>query len=89
MDGLEVRELIVVGIDADAEEETGVSPVDDLVVPELYIWQVGRELGESRGQMAGVGRSAAIPSSVVWTHLDKVGLILLVSRGYEPVYFAA
>lgn len=47
------------------------------------------ELGESRGQMAGVGRSAAIPSSVVWTHLDKVGLILLVSRGYEPVYFAA
>lgn len=36
MDSLEVRELIVVGIDADTEEETGVSSVDDLVVPELY-----------------------------------------------------
>lgn len=35
MDRLEVRELIVVGVHADTEEETGVSSVDDLVVPEL------------------------------------------------------
>lgn len=54
MDRLEVRELIVVGVHADTEEETGVSSVDDLVVPEL----------------------------------DKVGLVLLVSRRYESVYFA-
>lgn len=43
MDSLEVRELIVVGIHADTEEETGVSSVDDLVVPELYTMRPGRE----------------------------------------------
>lgn len=44
MDSLEVRELIVVGIHTDTEEETGVSSVDDLVVPELETCgQVGRE----------------------------------------------
>ncbi len=35
MDGLEVGELVVVGVDAGAEEEAGVAPVDDLVVAEL------------------------------------------------------
>lgn len=43
MDSLEVRELIVVGIHADTEEETGVSSVDDLVVPELYTVRPGWE----------------------------------------------
>lgn len=35
VDGLEVGELVVVGVDAGAEEEAGVAPVDDLVVAEL------------------------------------------------------
>lgn len=35
MDGFEERELVVVGVDAGAEEEAGVAPVDDLVVAEL------------------------------------------------------
>lgn len=35
VDGLEEGELIVVGVDAGAEEESGVPAVDDLVVAEL------------------------------------------------------
>ena len=35
VDGLEEGELIVVCVDAGAEEEAGVPPVDDLVVAEL------------------------------------------------------
>ncbi|KAJ3579931.1 hypothetical protein NPX13_g634 [Xylaria arbuscula] len=35
VDRLEVRELVVVGVDARAEEEARVPPVHDLVVPEL------------------------------------------------------
>lgn len=35
VDGLEVGELVVVCVDADAEEEAGVAAVDDLVVAEL------------------------------------------------------
>lgn len=37
MDGLEVCELIVIGVDADAEEQTGITSVDDLVIPELHV----------------------------------------------------
>lgn len=35
VDGLEVGQLVVVGVDAGAEEEAGVAAVDDLVVAEL------------------------------------------------------
>lgn len=35
VDALEVGQLVVVGVDARAEEEAGVPPVHDLVVPEL------------------------------------------------------
>lgn len=35
VDGLQVGELVVVGVDAGAEEEPRVAPVDDLVVAEL------------------------------------------------------
>lgn len=35
MDGFEVGELVVVGVNAGAEEEAGVATVDDLVVAEL------------------------------------------------------
>ena len=51
VDSLEEGELVVVGVDAGAEEEARVPPVDDLVVAEL----------------------------------DKVRLVLLVSRRDEAV----
>ena len=35
VDRLEVGQLVIVGVDAGAEEEAGVPPVDDLVVAEL------------------------------------------------------
>ena len=35
MDGLQVRELVVVGVHADAEEETSVAAIDDFMIPEL------------------------------------------------------
>ena len=35
VDGFEVRQLVVVGVDARAEEEAGVAAVDDLVGAEL------------------------------------------------------
>lgn len=37
MNRLEVRQLVVIRVDADAEEEAGVSSVHDLVVSELAI----------------------------------------------------
>ncbi len=36
VDGLEVGQLVVVRVDARAEEQAGVPPVHDLVVPELH-----------------------------------------------------
>lgn len=35
VDCLQVRELIVVRVDAEAEEQTGVAPIHNLVIPEL------------------------------------------------------
>jgi hypothetical protein len=35
MNGFEIGKFVIIGVNADAEEETGVSPVDDFVVPEL------------------------------------------------------
>lgn len=35
MNSFEISKFIVIGIHADTEEQAGVSPVDDLVVPEL------------------------------------------------------
>jgi hypothetical protein len=35
MNSFEICQLVVVGINADAEEETGIPTVDDLVVAEL------------------------------------------------------
>lgn len=50
MDGLEVGELVVVCVDAGAEEEAGVAAVDDLVVAELD--KVGLVLLVARGDEA-------------------------------------
>ena len=47
MDGLEVGQFVVVGVDADAEEEAGVAPIDDPIVPELD--EVGLVLLVPRG----------------------------------------
>lgn len=35
MDSLKVRQLVIVRVDTDAKEETSITTVDDLVVPEL------------------------------------------------------
>lgn len=35
MDGLQVRKLVVVGVYAHAEEETGIATVNNLMVAEL------------------------------------------------------
>jgi hypothetical protein len=50
VDRLQVRELVVVGVDAGAEEEPRVPPVDDLVVAELD--EVGLVLLVARGDEA-------------------------------------
>lgn len=50
MDGFEVGELVVLGVDADAEEEAGVAAVDDAVVAELD--EVGLVLLVARGDEA-------------------------------------
>lgn len=80
VDRLEVGQLIVVGIDADAEKETSISPIDDLVVAVL---QSGRQriVGWTRSQWL----SRCPPSP---THLDKVALILLIPRGYKSMHLS-
>ena len=50
VDGLEVRQLVVVGVDARAEKEPRVPPVDELVVAELD--EVGLVLLVARGDEA-------------------------------------
>ena len=60
VDRLEVRELVVVGVDADAEEEPRVAPVDDLEGAEfdevgLVLLVAGRdEAVDLRGREGGV-----------------------------------
>ena len=53
VDGLEVGELVVVRVDADAEEQAGVSAIDDLVVPELDVRR--RPLGQTACRENGDG----------------------------------
>lgn len=50
MYGLQIRQLVIVGVDADAEEKPRVAPVDNLQVPELN--EVGLMLLISRGDQA-------------------------------------
>ena len=70
MDGLEVGQLIVIGIDTNAEEQARIPAVDDL--------RAGEVLADERGGgMSGRGRGGA--------ELDEVGLVFLVSRGYEAM----
>ncbi len=73
VDRLEVRELIVIGVDTYAEEQTGVAPVDDLgrrqILPDQRMIVMRR-----RGRGARCG-----------PELDEVGLVFLVARRDEPV----
>ena len=48
MDGLEVCKLVVVGIDAHAEEEPGIATVDNLVIPELRHLLLQEDLDKAR-----------------------------------------
>ena len=41
MYSLQVRQLVIVRIDAETEEKTGVASIHDLVVPELGEIQIG------------------------------------------------
>jgi len=66
MDSLQVSQFVVICIDTQAEEETGITSVYYLVIPELHndnLAQVVEHVDRSCG-----------------TDLDKVGLIFLVSR---------
>ena len=72
MNRLQVCQLVVGGVYADAEEETGISPVDDL--PGSASVDAGR-VGRGAGAVGG-GRGA---------ELDEVGLVLLVAGGDESV----
>ncbi len=62
MYGLEIRELVIVGVDADAEEEAGVAAVDDFEGAEfhkvgLVFLVAGRdEAVDLEGGKRGVGR---------------------------------
>lgn len=69
MDGFEIGEFVVVGVDTDTEEQAGVAPVDDLGGRQVLAHQ---RLAESRvGGRTGRGWRGA--------EFDKVGLVFLVA----------
>lgn len=72
MYGLQVRELVVVGVDAHAEEQPCVTAVDDLCGGEVLAHE-GRAV---RSVMGGGGGGA---------ELDEVRLVFLVAGGDESV----
>lgn len=72
VDGLEIREFVVIGVDADAEEQARVAPVDDLGRRQVLADQ---RLGV-RGRGGRTGRGS---------ELDEVGLVFLVARRNESV----
>ena len=76
VDGLEVGQLVVVGVDAHAEEEARVPPVHDLRGAEVLAHDAGGVRGVVRGGGVGGGRGA---------ELDEVGLVFLVAGRDEAV----
>ena len=38
VNSLEIRKFVIIGIDADAEKQACISPVDNFVIPELVYW---------------------------------------------------
>ncbi len=65
MDSFQIRQLIVVRIDADAEEQPSITTVYDLVVPEL---------------LTPILFHHSPPRTLIIrnTHLNEVGLVLLI-----------
>lgn len=100
MDGFEIGEFIVVCVYADAEEEAGVSTVDDLVVAVLR----GRERERDKWRGGEVGwcgegsagclcqslppSSSSSPTPPLCTHLNKITLVLLIPRSNQSVHLA-
>lgn len=72
MDRLEIRQLVVVGVDAHAEEQARVSSVHDLG---------GRQVLSDEG-LAVVRRRRGAGGAA---EFDKVGLVLLIARGNESM----
>lgn len=68
MNGFQICQFVVIRIHAYAEEQAGVTPVNDLVVTELI----------RRPQVMHC-RGTTIAGAA---YLDKVGLIFLVARGH-------
>ena len=51
VDSLQIRKLVIVRINADAEEEAGVATINDFVVPKLLWRRVASMSGERLGKM--------------------------------------
>lgn len=78
MDGLKEGKLVVVCVDAGAEEEAGVAAVDDLVIAELD--KVGLVLLVARGDKA-VDFALELDLFVV-----AVGGVPLGEAGFAPIW---
>ena len=59
MDGFEIGKFVVISVHADAEEQAGVSPVDDFIVPEL----VSGLVPMSERSQGGIPRQSSIDTS--------------------------
>ena len=75
MNRFEISQFVVVGVDADAEEETGVAAVDDLGAREVLADEGG---GVARCVRGGRGEGCG-------AELDEVRLVFLVAGCYEAV----
>lgn len=76
MNSFQIRQFIVIGIYAQAEEKACISSIHDLVVPEL-----------DRGPHSTQGPNDGTASQE--THLDEVGLVFLIPGGYKAMYLTA
>jgi hypothetical protein len=70
MYGFQIRQLVVVGVDTDAEEEPGIASIDDLCGGEVLAYERGGGGGGVRGRGA---------------ELDEVGLVFLVAWGDQAM----
>jgi len=70
--GLEIRELVIVGVDADAEEEAGVAAVDDFE---------GAEFDEVGLVFLVAGRDEAVDLEVVGRKIACIGEGVLGGEG--------
>jgi len=71
VNGLQVCKLIVIRIDAHAEEEASIATVHNLVIPEL----------EEGGEIVGQKVKRQEHRHGGHAYLNEIGLIFLVARG--------